>query len=508
MHSTMRRPRDGYYLMYLRKSRADVEKERYGRFETLAVHEEELTRLAQREGYPVAEVYRELVSGETIAARTEFQKVMERIADPECRGVIVHAIDRLGRGDPMEYGWILSSFRWTGTHIVTPGREYDPESPDDLQQLKLQMFVSNIEFEHIRERLHQGSVRSAERGNYVGSRPPYGYDKAVVDRNHTLVPNHEAPVVRRIFEMASGGSNKGAIARSLNESGVPTQRGGIWTAQRIGTILSNPVYKGWVRYGRTTQRVVSRDGLQFRKKTVTNEEGSYVLARGVHEPLVEEGVWEEANRRAFEAVPVRRDRSIKNPLAGLIVCAGCGRALVRQDVTNPYGQHFPRLHHAYNTECQCKSVSLDYVVECLCEALEGIAADLEAGVVRSGADPAEIEAIERTLDAEGRRLDKLMELYYAEAITVSEFKERRAASDELVRRLRRRHDELAARSVDPAELAFGTREAIALLRDPSVGAERKNEALKAVVERIEYEELDRARKDRRISLHVTLRGLG
>ena len=34
--------------MYLRKSRADAEKERVGRYETLAVHERALTELARR----------------------------------------------------------------------------------------------------------------------------------------------------------------------------------------------------------------------------------------------------------------------------------------------------------------------------------------------------------------------------------------------------------------------------------------------------------------------------
>lgn len=502
------RPHEGYYLMYLRKSRADLEKEKCGQFETLVVHEEQLSKFAQRENYPVAEIYRELVSGESIAERYEFQKVIDRINDPECRGVIVHAIDRLGRGDPMEYGWILSSFRFSRTLIITPARTYDPCVSDDLQSLKLQMFVANVEYDHIRERMHNGSIASAERGNYQGSKPPYGYDRAIVDHRHTLVENEsESPIVRRIFRMAADGHNKGAIARTLNNDGIPTQKGCLWTAQRIGTIIRNPIYKGYIRYGYTTQRVVSRDGLIFNKKTTVNKDGDYILSKGVHKPLVSEELWELANKKAFEGVPVKRDRKIKNPLAGLIVCGKCGRALVRQDVKGKNGSHFPRLHHAYYTECQCKSISVAYVMECLCDALEEIAADLETGIIQCGIDPQELAAIEKQLALEENRLDKLIELYNAEAINVIEFKSRRAKSDELVKRLRARHDELAKKDVNADEIVFSTREALRKLRDDSVSAEDKNTALKSFIERIEYFEIDRARKNRKIELHVKLRGI-
>lgn len=502
----MARPQEGYYIMYLRKSRADAEKEKYGQFETLAIHEKTLTELAQRKHYPIAKIYRELVCGESIEERTEFKKVLDHIADPYCLGVIVHAVDRLGRGDPMEYGLILSSLKYTNTLVVTPNRDYDPNNPDDAQQLKLQMFVSNIEFEHIRERLHGGNIRSAKDGNYQGSKPPYGYDK--VPYKSALTPNaKEAPIVHLIFKLACDGLNKGAIARHLNDSGIPTRFGCLWVSSRISTILSNPVYKGMVRYGYRRQRVVSRDGLKFVKKTTVSEEGKYVLVKGKHEPLVTEEAWELANKRAFEGVPVKRNLGIKNPLAGLIVCGKCGRALIRQTVRNKQRRPYDRLHHAYYTECQCKSIRLDYVMDCLCDALEEVATELETGSVQCGTDPAEIEAIERTLADESRKLDKLIELFNADAITVYEFKDRREASDVLVKQLREKHDELTAKMVDPDEIAFTTREALMLLRDESVDAELKNNALKRFVERIEYEEIDQARKNRQIKLTVHLRGL-
>lgn len=502
----MTHPKDGYFIMYLRRSRADIEKEKYGKFNTLASHEKTLTELAARRNMKIGAIYRELVSGESIEERDEFKKVLEHITDPLCLGVLVHAIDRLGRGDPMDYGLILSSLQYTNTMVITPKRDYDPNIGDDREQLKTKMFHSNIELDHICGRLHDGNIRSANDGNYQGSKPPYGYDK--VPYKAAIIPNpREAPTAKLIFELASEGLNKGAIARRLNDFGIPTRFGSLWTASRIGTILSNPVYKGMVRYGYRRQRVVSRDGLKFIKKTIVSEEGSYIMKSGNHEPLVSEEVWELANKRAFEGIPVKRDKAIKNPMAGLIVCGKCGRALIRQTVRNKQRKPYDRLHHVYYTECQCKSIRLDYVMDCLCDALEEVANDLETGIVQCGTDPAEIEAIERTLADEAKKLDKLIELFNADAITVYEFKERREASDEMIRQLRERRDELYARDIDPEEIAFTTREALGILRNDDVSAEVKNNALKRFIEKIEYEELDQARKNRQIKLTIRLRGI-
>ena len=70
-----------------------------------------------------------------------------------------------------------------------------------------------------------------------------------------------------------------------------------------------------------------------------------------------------------------------------------------------------------------------------------------------------------------------------------------------------RHDELTSKGVTAEEIIFSTHEALAKLRDDSVNAEEKNKALKTFIERIEYFEIDQARKNRKIELHVKLRGV-
>jgi len=62
--------------MYLRKSRADREAEARGEGETLARHEAILTSLAAKMDITIGAVYKEIVSGETIAARPRMQQLL------------------------------------------------------------------------------------------------------------------------------------------------------------------------------------------------------------------------------------------------------------------------------------------------------------------------------------------------------------------------------------------------------------------------------------------------
>ena len=88
------------YLIYLRKSRQDDPNETVE--QVLAKHEIQLQEFAVRTfgaKIPEGNIYREVVSGESISDREEIKKVLARIEDPNIKGVIVIEPSRLSRGD-------------------------------------------------------------------------------------------------------------------------------------------------------------------------------------------------------------------------------------------------------------------------------------------------------------------------------------------------------------------------------------------------------------------------
>ena len=501
--------KEGLYALYLRKSRADHEKEQYGEFETLAIHEQELTAFAKREGYVLDEpYYRELVSGERISERHEFQKLMNKVEAGEYRGILVHAIARLGRGDPMEYGWILFTLKRTRTLIVTPSKVYDPNDPEDARHLQMEMFVSNMELGNIVSRLVGGCRSAARRGCFIKPIPPFGYDRARIDRQWTLVPNDDAPTVKMIFERAASGVPLGTIAKDMNDAGLRTPSGGFWSSGRLGTIISNPHYKGMIRYGYYHQEYIPTEGFGIKKKQTYNEK--YILEKGLHEAIVSDEIWQAANDRNNGSPPVKRSGELQNPLAGLLVCKKCGRAMVRfMNNVKTSGNKIPHYRHAPFCDCKARGARLDIVVSILCDALEEVAHDFELKEEVGGVDTTEQElrAVEKQIAREERKLEKLIELYYADAITIDEFKSRRVASEDLQETLKMRYAALLSDKPTPKQVAATVYEAIRLLKDESVSAQKKNAALKSFIERIEYENYTVPRsRNYDIRLDIILKG--
>ena len=87
------------YAKYLRKSRFDRDYAEMSVEETLKRHEAILDRLAGERGYRVIKTYYEVVSGESIAARPEIQKLLEEVNAGLYAGVLVVDLERLARGN-------------------------------------------------------------------------------------------------------------------------------------------------------------------------------------------------------------------------------------------------------------------------------------------------------------------------------------------------------------------------------------------------------------------------
>ena len=107
------------YCIYLRKSRADLEAEAHGEGETLSRHKTALLELARRMGITISATYEEIVSGETIAARPQMQRLLSEVGAGEWDGVLVMEIERLARGDTMDQGLVAQTFKYSGSRRST-----------------------------------------------------------------------------------------------------------------------------------------------------------------------------------------------------------------------------------------------------------------------------------------------------------------------------------------------------------------------------------------------------
>ena len=104
------------YAKYLRKSRFDRDYAELSVEETLKRHEAILDKLAGERGYHIAKTYYEVVSGESIAARPEIQKLLEEVNAGVYAGVLVVDVERLARGNGADQAYISQVFQFSSTY--------------------------------------------------------------------------------------------------------------------------------------------------------------------------------------------------------------------------------------------------------------------------------------------------------------------------------------------------------------------------------------------------------
>ncbi len=323
------------YAIYLRKSRIDLDAERAGQGETLKRHESALLALAKQRRYPVGEIYREVVSGDTIAGRPEMQRLLSDVETGRWRGVLVMEESRLARGDTMDQGRVQQAFYYSHTLIVTPNKVFDPDSEADQEYFEFGLFMSRREYKMINRRLYRGRLASVKEGKWIGTWAPYGYRKVKLEREkgNTLEPAPgQAEVVQQIFRwFVEDDVSITSIARRLNEMGQKTAKGQMFTDQSVRTILDNPAYCGMIRCGtRKVDKIVVDGELRDYHHWAAPVEGETIFP-GRHQPLISRETWEAAKKKrdAKKGPPGPKQIPLQNPFAGLIHCANCGRVIQR-----------------------------------------------------------------------------------------------------------------------------------------------------------------------------------
>lgn len=506
----------GLYCAYLRKSRADLEEEARGRGETLARHERILTDTAQRLGIRVAETYREIVSGDTIAERPEIRRLLGDINAGRWDGVLVVDVDRLGRGDSIDQGIIMQSFIYSSTLIVTPDKIYDPTDDADAEFFEIKLFFSRREYSMIKKRMQRGRLSSAADGCYMGSRPVYGYERVKLRGRKgwslQIVPE-KAEIVRMIYAWYADGldgapAGCGRIARRLCEMGLKTDLGNEFTRSTVADILQNPAYVGKVQWNQrvTTYRI--EDGVRKKRREKSPDA---LLVDGLHEPIVERALWDrvQAMFAAHEKRPLNYEQPMRNSLAGLVFCSECGHTLYRKVASGWRGISLA----CPTIGCPTCATHLNVVEDAILEVLAAWVRDFEADAPTARAAR---EAEASVLSAAIRQQEEQRAKLQQQLGSLYDLLEQGVYSVELYRA---RHTDLTARLADAdralAQLRRTTRPdaraaliprvktVLAAYRDTADG-EEKNALLRSVVERVVYHKTQRCYRNNQPGDYLTV----
>lgn len=502
--------RNQIWLMYLRKSRQDNPDETVS--EVLAKHETILQEWAKRElGREIPEdcIYREIISGESLAERVEVQNLLARIEDPRVVGVVVVEPQRLSRGDLEDCGLLISTLRYTKTLVATPMMTYDMENKMERRFFQDELMRGRDFLEYTKEILLRGRIAAVKRGCYIGREAPYGYSKVMLGKDHTLEPNENSDVVRLIFDLyVNKDKTYYQIACRLNDLKIESPRGGQWTRDTIRKMLMNDHYIGKVSFNKIRNTTMVENGVRITKK-LTQPQEEVIIAEGKHPAIIDNETFQKAQERLKKNPSTKRDFVLQNPFAGIMYCAGCGKAITR----HPYKLAGLRLECRSRPKCY-KSAKYDEVELAVITALEESELPMLKARLRNGEGNSVaiqkklLERLEKQMEELKQQEEKQYDLLETGVYTQDRFEQRNAALRKKIEECQEKIYETKAtmpKQVDYAERVVSMEKAIAALKDPKVSPEVTNRLLKAVVTRIEFSTGETGHNYTEIKLKVNLR---
>ena len=498
---------NGTYAIYLRKSREDIESEKYGEGETLARHEKILTTLASSRNLTIEKIYREVVSGETISERKEMQKLLKDVENEKWTGVLVVEVERLARGDTADQGRVSKAFKYSHTKIITPVKTYDPDNEFDEEYFEFGLFMSRREYKTINRRLQRGREISVSEGKFVGNIAPFGYDRVKLkdSKGYTLSINQdEAPIVKEIFRLYAFENNTiNSVVKQLNNMNLKPRISDEWTISSVKDILSNPTYIGKIVWNRRKQKKKTKNGHLIISRPRNQD---YLIYNGLHEPIIDHKTWELVQEKRKQNTPkVKHSHQIQNPLVGLVFCEKCGKPMQRR----PYIKaDKPATLICSNSKCDNISSKLYIVENKIIEALkiwlENYKIDYE---IKDNSNTENIKLIEksivntkREIEKENTKLEKIYDFLENGVYSKDEFINRSKAIKENIESLENKlaeYTELLNKNNEmqnEKEMMIPKLENIIDLYDKLETAEDKNILLKSIIAKVTYLKTEKAIK--------------
>ena len=400
-------------VIYLRVSTREQAEEGY----SIPAQREACLKYIRDAGWTFIDEYSDRGESARSQDRPQLQEMLARInRDRDVQAVVVHKIDRLAR-NMEDHVAIKAILKRSGAVLVSVVENIEDSASgrlvEGIHALMAEFYSANLATE-----VKKGLLQKAKGGGCI-TRAPVGYRnvrETVAGRSmaKVIIDEEMAPLVNLAFRLyATGDYSISRITEVLEKRGLRVQHSKKRPPQplsrsAVASMLVNKFYIG----------IISYRGVDY---------------PGLHEAIVEADLF----RRVAEVLRARDaagERVRKHPhyLKGTLYCGECGSRLSYLLAKKRYG-YFYCLGQKRHTECAESYTSaeeLERAVEELYasiqlspEAAEKLRAELEQEIKRRcSSSLKEKDALDRKMKKLTAEQFKLMQAYYAEAISLEMLK--------------------------------------------------------------------------------------
>lgn len=394
------------------------------------------------------------VSGTSTKKRKEFL----RMIDCACRGeidlILTKEISRFARNtlDSISYTRQLKEH---GVGVIFMNDNINTLDPDAELRLTIMSSIAQDEIRRTSERVKWGQQRRMEQGVVFGC-SMLGYD---VKDGKITVNEEGAKIVRLIFDKyVNEGKGTYVIGRELCEAGIFPMKAREWYNTVILRVIRNDKYCGDL----VQKKNITPNYLDHKKKCNHGEE-EFVIIRNHHEPIISREMFDKANQIADSRALSQEGKakhSNRYPFSGKIKCGTCGASYTTRYNTRSDGSKYkawrcseatnhgkPHIDNMGNhVGCHSNSIRNEEAVHIMYLAAKNLKYNrkkIESNLIKviesvleDKSHKTDIGKLEREIEKEETKSDKLLDLYLEDSITKEKYEHEKTVVDGRIMSLR------------------------------------------------------------------------
>ena len=329
--------RDSRVLITALYERLSKDDEIQGESNSIIHQKNMLEEYAKQKGYGNIVHYTDDGYTGTNFDRPDWNRMLRDIEAGKIGTVIVKDLSRVGR-EYLQVGFYTEVFfREKNVRFIAISNGVDSEHRETAEFAPLLNIMNDWYVKDTSQKITAVLKNRGMSGKaHTTNRCIYGYMKDPADKDHWIVDEEAAEIVKRIYQMCISGKGPYEIARILaeehidrpeyylgtrgrgsNATSYSEERRYTWGGGTVKAILTRPEYKGCTVNFRTKKDYYK----DKRPKAVPKED--WVIFENTQEAIIDVHTWELVQ----SLVNTKRCHSSlgeANPLTGKIMCADCG----------------------------------------------------------------------------------------------------------------------------------------------------------------------------------------
>ncbi len=316
--------------------------------------------------------------------RPEFNRLL---ADAEARRfniVLCKTQSRFTRELELVEKYIHGLFPIWGIRFVSIVDNADTANKGNKKSRQINGLVNEWYLEDMSDNIRSVLTNRRQNGFHIGAFALYGYKKDPEQKGHLIIDEEAAAIVREVFTLFSQGNGKTAIARMLNDRGIPNpteykrlhglryqqpkrKNSTLWKYFAISDMLINEIYIGNMvqgKYGSVSYKT---------KQNKPRPKSEWYVVEGTHEPIIDRELWDKV-----QAVIAERAKPFDTGTIGLFArkarCANCGYTMRS---SKNRGKHYLQCsnRHVAKDACIGSFISVDKLEQMVIAELNRLAAE-------------------------------------------------------------------------------------------------------------------------------------